>query len=81
MSIGFGIFLFAVGAILAFAVNLSVEGVDLIMVGYIFMIAGAVTTVIGLVLMARRRSETHETTVDPVSGARTSRRSTSDPIE
>lgn len=81
MSIGFGIFLFAVGAILSFAVTATVEGVDLVMVGYILMIAGGVTTVIGLVLMARRRSATHETTVDPASGERTTRRTTTDPVE
>ena len=85
MSIGFGIFLVAVGAILSFAVTATVEGVDLVLVGYILMISGVVTTVIGLILMARRRSasSSEQTTVDPASGNRTTRResSASDPVE
>jgi len=85
MSIGFGIFIFAVGAIVSFAVTATVEGVDLVMVGYILMIAGAVTVVIGLVLLARRRSSStsQHTSVDPSSGEKITRResSTSDPVE
>lgn len=46
MGIGASIFLIAVGAILAFAVNASVQGLDLAVVGYILMIAG----VLGLAL-------------------------------
>jgi len=34
------IFLFAVGAILAFAVNVAVEGIELVTIGYILMGAG-----------------------------------------
>lgn len=85
MSIGFGIFLVAAGAILSFAVTATIEGVDLIMVGYILMVAGAITIVVGLILLARRRSATtsQQTSVDPATGARTTRRetSTSDPLE
>jgi hypothetical protein len=40
MSIGLGIFLMVVGAILAFAVDLTVPGVDLQLVGYILMGGG-----------------------------------------
>jgi hypothetical protein len=46
MGIGVSIFLIAVGAILAFAVNVATEGIDLNMVGVILMIVG----VIGLLL-------------------------------
>lgn len=42
MGIGVSLFLIAIGAILAFAVNTGVEGVDLQLVGYILMIVGAV---------------------------------------
>ncbi|MEA2703746.1 MAG: hypothetical protein QOD63_1691 [Actinomycetota bacterium] len=45
MGIGVSVFLIAVGAILAFAVDLAVSGLDLTTVGYILMIAG----VIGLI--------------------------------
>jgi len=75
MSIGFGIFMFALGAILAFAVNVSLDWIELSTIGYILMIAGAITAIIGVVLMSRRRSvSTSHTTVDPVSGDRVTRR-------
>jgi hypothetical protein len=48
MGIGVSIFLIAVGAILAFAVNWTVSGLDLDVVGYILMIVG----VVGLIMTA-----------------------------
>jgi Zn-dependent protease with chaperone function len=42
MGIGVSVFLIAVGAILAFAVNMDAEGVDLDTVGVILMIVGAI---------------------------------------
>jgi hypothetical protein len=77
--------LFVIGAILAFAVNVEVEWVNLDLIGYILMGAGALIFVIGLVLMVRRRqTETvSRTAVDPASGQRVTRNSTStsgDPI-
>ncbi|MGH8893936.1 MAG: DUF6458 family protein [Actinomycetes bacterium] len=48
MGIGVSIFLIAVGAILAFALNVDVSGVDLSVVGYILMIVG----LIGLIMTA-----------------------------
>lgn len=75
MSIGFGIFMFALGAILAFAVNVSLDWIELSTIGYILMVAGVVTVIIGVVLMSRRRStSTSRTTVDPVTGDRVTRR-------
>ncbi len=75
MSIGFGIFMFALGAILAFAVNVSLDWIELSTIGYILMIAGIVTVIIGVVLMSRRRSvSTSHTTVDPATGDRVTRR-------
>jgi hypothetical protein len=50
MSIGTGIVLFVIGAILAFAVNVEVEWVNLDLIGYILMAAGAVVFIVGLVL-------------------------------
>lgn len=41
-GIGISVFLFAVGAILAFAVNVTTEGVDLDTIGVILMVVGAV---------------------------------------
>lgn len=56
MSIGFGIFLFVLGAILAFALNVGLDWIDLTLVGYLLMGAGAVTTIVGIVLFSRRRT-------------------------
>lgn len=83
MSIGFGIFLFAIGAILAFAVEITVSWIDLRMVGYILMGAGFAVTVLGLVLLARRRQSTSTTrsAVDPATGQRVTRQENSqDPL-
>ncbi|HUH53668.1 MAG TPA: DUF6458 family protein [Microbacteriaceae bacterium] len=55
MSIGSGIALFVIGAILVFAINVEVTWVDINVVGYIFMGAGVLIFLLGLVLMARRR--------------------------
>jgi hypothetical protein len=77
MSIGLGIFLFVVGAILTFAVNVSVDWVNLDLVGYLLMGAGVVITIIGVALLVRRRSAvTTERTVTP-AGESVRERSTS----
>jgi nitrate reductase gamma subunit len=57
MSIGTGIFLFVVGAILAFAINVQVEWANLDLIGYILMGAGAVIFLIGIILFLIRRSQ------------------------
>jgi cytochrome c oxidase subunit IV len=48
MTIGAGIFLIAVGAILKFATNIHVQGVSIDTIGVILMIAGAAGLLIGL---------------------------------
>jgi hypothetical protein len=48
MTIGGSILLFAIGAILRFAVEVSIQGIDLQVVGLILMIAGAVGLVLAL---------------------------------
>jgi membrane-bound ClpP family serine protease len=76
MSIGSGIVLFVIGAILVFAVNIDTGGVvDLDIIGYILMGAGVVVFLIGMILMFRRRSAvtTSTTQADPASGARVTR--------
>jgi predicted membrane channel-forming protein YqfA (hemolysin III family) len=55
MSIGTGIGLFVVGAILAFAIHLPNNVVTLPLIGYILMAAGVVVFIIGLVFMLRKR--------------------------
>jgi hypothetical protein len=48
MGIGTGIFLFAVGAILRYAVTVQTEGFNLHTIGIILMIVGVVTTVLSM---------------------------------
>ncbi|HSN43244.1 MAG TPA: DUF6458 family protein [Propionibacteriaceae bacterium] len=64
MGIGLGVFLMVVGAILSFAVRDSVSGVDLAMVGYICMGAGALSLILGLVQNSQRTNTSHHTTVE-----------------
>jgi membrane-bound ClpP family serine protease len=83
VSIGLGIFLFVVGAILTFALNFESEFIDINLVGYILMGAGLVTVILGIAFMARRRQtvSTTRSAVDPASGERVTQRSTdSDPL-
>ena len=53
MGIGASIFLLAVGAILTFAVEWTVQGVDLEAVGIILMIAGCIGLAVTLAMMSR----------------------------
>lgn len=78
MSIGTGVVLFVIGAILVFAVNFEAEVVNLDMIGYILMGAGFIVFVIGLVLLARRRQavSTTRSGTDSVTGERVSQRVT-----
>ncbi|KAA1380793.1 DUF6458 family protein [Aeromicrobium fastidiosum] len=54
MYFGGSIALIALGAILAFAVQDRLSGVDLVTVGYICMAAGALGIVLSLVVNSRR---------------------------
>ncbi len=76
MSIGTGAVLFVIGAILAFAVHVSVGFISLSTVGIILMVAGVVVFVVGLVLAlrGRRTVTTSRTGVDADSGERITRR-------
>ena len=78
MSIGTGIVLFVIGAILTFALNFETQFINLDLVGYILMGAGVVVLLIGLVLLARRRQAvtTSRTGTDSVTGERVSQRVT-----
>jgi len=78
MTIGGGIALAVIGAILAFAINLENAWVDLDLIGYILMGAGALVFLIGIILLVRRRQSVSTTRVlaDPVTGERVSERVT-----
>ncbi len=81
MSLGFGIALVVIGAILAFAVTFTVTWINLQLVGYILMAAGLVVIVFGIIFMVRRRRTvaTTRTTVDPATGERVTRNEQSSP--
>jgi len=54
MGIGASVFLLAIGAILAFAVDYSVSGVDINVIGWILMAAGVVGLFMTTVIFGRR---------------------------
>ena len=59
MAIGTSLFLIAVGAILKYAVNDSIDEVDLTTVGLILMIVGVIGLLLGIYLLSRgARTET-----------------------
>ena len=60
MGIGAGIFLIAIGAILAFAVDADVSGLDISVIGYILRGAGVLGILLALVVFAPRRRSTVE---------------------
>jgi hypothetical protein len=66
VRLGTGIFLLAVGAILTFAVNAQVSGVDLDVVGWILMIVGALGILLEIAVWAPRRRRVVRTEGDPV---------------
>lgn len=55
MRLGTGIFLLALGAVLTFAVNVQTSGIDLDVVGWILMAAGALGIIVELAVWAPRR--------------------------
>ena len=55
MGIGGSIFLLALGAILAFAVNADISGLDINVVGYVLMLAGLIGLVITIWYWNSRR--------------------------
>ena len=56
MGIGVSVFLLAVGAILAFAVDYTASGVNIHVVGFILMLAGAIGLLMTMLVFGRRRT-------------------------
>ena len=56
MAIGTSLFLLAVGAILKFAVEITLAGIDLQVVGVILMVIGGFGLVLSLFMMNRSRT-------------------------
>jgi hypothetical protein len=55
MGIGASIFLIALGAILAFAVDFQVSGLDINVIGWILMAVGVLGLILTMVIWAPRR--------------------------
>jgi len=64
MGIGGGIFLLVVGAILAFGVKDSVDAINLGVIGYICMAAGALALLISLVINNQRSNTSHREVIE-----------------
>ena len=58
MGYGLGVFLLAIGLILAFAVTDAINNIDLTMIGYILAGAGALIIVLTAIQLNARRSAT-----------------------
>lgn len=81
MGIGFSIFLLAVGAILAFAVNATVAGLDISIVGWILMATGVIGLVLTMVVLTpRRRRIVTETVTDAAAPTTRVERQVSDDV-
>lgn len=77
MGIGGSIFLLAVGAILAFAVNAHISGIDVNIIGWILMAAGLIGLVITLWFWnSRRRTVVTRQTQGVAGGVYPAERST-----
>lgn len=76
MSLGAGVLLFVIGAILRFALTIELGWIDLPLVGNILMGAGIVVFVLGLIFAFRRRrtTSTRRSVSGRVDGRNTIRR-------
>ncbi len=63
MATGTSIFLIALGAILTFAVDVTVSGLDLATVGIILMIAGVIGVIVSLIWIDRATAPRTDRTV------------------
>jgi hypothetical protein len=73
MTIGSGIALAAIGAILFFAVDFTIAGLDIAVVGVILMLAGLAVIIFGLMAQSRARVVRSTTTDRPVTEVRRER--------
>jgi hypothetical protein len=58
MGIGVSVFLLALGAILTFAVQADISGLDIQVVGIILMVAGAIGLLLTMLVSGRDRGNT-----------------------
>jgi Domain of unknown function (DUF6458) len=63
MGIGTSLFLIAVGAILYFAVNATIQGLEIATIGIILMVIGVIGLLISLFFLSQSRRDTGRTVV------------------
>jgi hypothetical protein len=63
VELGTSLFLIAVGAILTFAINASISGIDIATVGIILMIVGVIGLLISLFMVSSARRGADRTVV------------------
>jgi hypothetical protein len=86
VGIGASIFLIAAGAILAFALDVQLGGVDLDVIGWILMVAGVLGLIMTALIWGRRREvvapavEERVVTREPVEYRRVEERRDLDPL-
>lgn len=80
MGIGASIFMLAVGAIIAFALHVHVGFLDLSVVGWVLMVAGAVGLIMTLTIFSSRRRTVVRDTAPPVSTTTRERRVVDEPV-
>lgn len=68
-SVGGGIALILIGAIIAFALEFDIGGVNIALIGYLMIAAGAVLAVVGLVTTLTKRKTHSEVHRDPKTGS------------
>ncbi|MDQ3164805.1 MAG: DUF6458 family protein [Actinomycetota bacterium] len=64
MGIGVGIFLIAVGAIIVFALDVNIPGVDNFSLGWILIALGALAVVLALIMNQQRAHTSHTSRVE-----------------
>jgi hypothetical protein len=65
MTVGFGIFLIALGAIIRYALNVEIAGVEEATIGSILIVTGIVVAVLGLIAAPFRLWAARRHGVDP----------------
>ena len=76
MYIGLGIVLIVIGAILAFALDIDLPGIEDDTLGWILIVAGILAILLSFAYANRRRvgvTTTRESQIDPVTGSRVDR--------
>jgi len=78
MGYGLGIFLLALGLILALAVQDAIQGIDLTMVGWILAAVGLLSIVLTAITLNRNRGAGSRSTVTHSDGTQSVRETRSD---